>query len=209
MESPVIEQGSEAWQTMRCGKITASRIKMMVAKTKSGPSASRQNLAATLMLERVLGVVEETFVNDAMRRGVEEEPLARLAYTLATGNDVEEVPFINHPNIANAGASPDGLVGEDGMVEIKNPNTSTHVGWAIAGVVPAEHVMQLQWQMACSGRKWCDFVSFDSRMPEGQSLFIKRLYRDDDLIEKVEKQVVEFDAEVEKMVSDLRSITWY
>jgi len=194
---------------MRCGKITASRIKDMMAQTKSGPSASRKNLAASLMLERITGVVADTYTNGAMEWGTETEPLARLAYSFQTNNDVEEVGFINHPTIARSGASPDGLVSLYGMCEIKCPNTATHIAWALAGVVPPEHVLQMQWQMACTGREWNDFVSFDPRMPDGQQLFIRTLYRDNELVEKLEKQVVEFDAEVEKLVADLKSVTWF
>jgi putative phage-type endonuclease len=204
-----MEQDTQEWLQDRVGMITASRIKDMMAQTKSGPSASRKNLAAELMLERVTGQRGERFVNAAMSFGTETEPLARLAYSLHTGHDVEEVGFIHHPTIARSGASPDGLVSLEGMVEIKCGNTDTHIGWAIAGVVPPEHVPQMQWQMACTVRAWNDFVSFDPRMPEGQQLFIRRLHRDDDYIAKLEQEVVKFDAEIEQMIADLGGVKWY
>jgi len=209
METPVIEQGSAKWKQARMGLITASRIKDMMAQTKSGPSASRKNLAAALMLERVTGVAADSYTNAAMEWGVTNEPLARLAYSLHTEQDVEEVGFINHPTIARSGASPDGLVSFDGMVEIKCGNTATHIAWAIAGGVPPEHVPQMQWQMACCNRGWNDFVSFDPRMPEGQQLFIRTLYRDNDYIAKLEQEVVKFDAEIEQMIADLGGVRWY
>jgi putative phage-type endonuclease len=204
-----MEQDTQQWLDDRIRKITASRIKDMMAQTKTGPSASRKNLAAQLMLERVTGQREECYVNDAMRHGAETEPLARLAYSLHTGQDVEEVGFIDHPTIARSGASPDGLVGTEGMVEIKCGNTATHIGWAVAGVVPPEHALQMQWQMACTGRKWNDFVSFDPRMPDGQQLFIRRLLRDDELISKLEQEVVKFDAEIDALVEACNKVTWY
>jgi putative phage-type endonuclease len=204
-----MEQDTTQWLNDRIGKITASRIKDMVAQTKTGPSASRKNLAAQLMLERVTGQREECYVNAAMVWGTETEPLARLAYSLHTGQDVEEVGFIDHPTIARSGASPDGLVSLDGMVEIKCGNTATHIGWAIAGVIPPEHALQMQWQMACTGREWNDFVSFDPRMPDGQQLFIRRLHRDDELISNLEQEVVKFDAEIDALVEACNKATWY
>jgi putative phage-type endonuclease len=204
-----MEQDTQQWLNDRLGKITASRIKDMMAQTKTGQSASRKNLAAQLMLERVTGQRENGFVSAAMTFGIETEPLARLAYSLHTGFDVEETGFIDHPTIARSGASPDGLVGIDGMVEIKCGNTATHIGWAIAGIVPPEHALQMQWQMACTGREWNDFVSFDPRMPEGQQMFIRRLYRDDDFISTLEQEVVKFDAEIEALVESCNKVTWY
>jgi putative phage-type endonuclease len=204
-----VTQGSAEWKQLRCGKVTASRIKDVVAKTKTGPSALRKNYAAQLMLERASGFVQDSFVNDAMRHGTETEPLARLVYSLHTGQEVEEVSFIDHPFILRSGASPDGLVGIDGMVEIKCPNTATHIEWAIAGKVPPEHVLQMQWQMDCAGRKWCDFVSYDPRMPDGQRLFIRRLEYDAELVEDIRANVVFFDAEVDAMVSACNTIKWF
>jgi putative phage-type endonuclease len=205
----MMEQDSEAWLQARVGMITASRIKDVISKTKSGPSSSRKNYAAELMVERATGQRGERFVNAAMNWGTENEPLARLAYSLHTLHDVEEVGLIRHPTIARSGASPDGLVSKFGMVEIKCPNTATHIAWAISGVVPPEHVAQMQWQMACTGREWNDFVSFDPRMPESQQLFIRQMYRDDDYIDMLENEVVKFDEEVEQMILALYGAKWY
>jgi putative phage-type endonuclease len=204
----MIEQGTPEWFAARLGKVTASRIKDVVAKTKTGPSASRKNYAAELMLERVTGQRKESFSNEAMRHGVETEPLARLAYSLSIGVDVEEVGFIDHPTVLRSGASPDGLVGERGMVELKCGNTATHCAWAIAGKVPEEHALQMQWQMACANRDWCDFVSYDPRMPEGQQIFVRRLQRDDKLISEIEEEVIKFDSEVIELVESLKEVKW-
>jgi putative phage-type endonuclease len=206
----MIEQGSDEWFALKLGKVSASRIADVVAKGKgNAPSASRANYAAQLMLERVLGQRQETYSNAAIQWGVEQEPLARLAYSLHKGVEVEEVSFIDHPFILRSGASPDGLVGTDGMIEIKNPNTATHIKWALAGEVPAEHVLQMQWQMACAGRQWNDFVSYDSRMPEGQQLFIRRLQRDNEVIETLEAEVAFFDGSVEAMINECNTIKWF
>ncbi len=212
MEQFVIEQGTPEWKAMRCGKITASRIKDMMAKTKSGPSASRKNLASTLMLERITGIVADSYTNAAMEWGVTNEPLARLAFSIATGLDVEEVPFVNHQTIERSGASPDGLVVESGLLgvlEIKCGHTATHVGWAIDGVVPQDHVLQLQWQMACTGARFGYFASFDPRMPEHQSLLVRKMPADDSMIYMLEQEVVKFDAEIEAMIADLEMVKWY
>lgn len=203
-----MEQDTQEWLQDRVGMITASRIKDVIAQTKSGPSASRKNYAAELMIERVTGQRANGFVSEPMRWGIETEPLARLAYSFQTNNDVEEVGFIHHPTIARSGASPDGLVSLYGMCEIKCPNTATHIAWALAGVVPPEHVAQMQWQMACTGREWNDFVSFDPRMPDGQQLFIRQLFRDEEYIAKLEEEVVKFDEEIEGMILALRRVKW-
>lgn len=201
-------QGTPEWFAERIGKVTASRIKDVIAKTKSGPSASRKNYAAELALERITGERKEGFTNGAMLWGTEQEPFARAAYELQTNEMVLEVGFIDHPSVRRSGASPDGLVGKDGVLEIKCPNTATHVEWAIAGKVPPEHQAQMQWQMACTGRDWADFVSFDPRMPEGQQLFIRRLWRDDKAIEEIAKEVVSFDQEVEEITKSLGAVEW-
>jgi putative phage-type endonuclease len=209
METPVIEQLSDAWFAAKLGKSSASRIKDIVAKTKSGYSTSRQNYAAKLMLERITGRREETYVNSAMEWGVTYEPLARMAYSIATGNDVEEVGFIDHPTISMTGASPDGLISTDGVLELKCPITATHINWAIAGKVPPEHASQMMWQMACTGREWCDFASFDPRMDDNQQLFIRRLYRDDKIIEELEREVMAFNSEVDALVEACNTIKWF
>lgn len=201
-------QGSEQWFAERAGKVTASRISDVMAKTKTGPSALRKNYAAELALERITGQKAERFVSVPMAWGIENEPFARAAYEVQTGEMVEEVGFIDHPLVKRTGASPDGLVGKDGLCEIKCGNTATHVGWAIAGKVPPEHVLQMQWQMACTGREWNDFVSFDPRMPDGQQLFIRRLWRDDKAIAEIVEAVIFFDHEVEEITKSIGAVEW-
>lgn len=199
-----IIQGTPEWHAVRCGKATASRIADIVARTKSGYSASRANYAAQLVAERLTGVVGESFSNAAMQWGTEKEPEARAAYEWETDATVLEVGFIDHPRIAMAGASPDGLVGDDGLVEIKCPNVATHIETLLGGTVPAKYVTQMQWQMACTGRRWCDFVSYDPRLPDEMRLFVQRVERDDARISELEKEVETFLAEVDDTVRRLR-----
>ena len=202
----MIEQGSEEWFQQRLGKVTASKIADIVAKTKSGYSTSRANYMAQLVVERLTGVKADSFTNAAMEWGTATEPLARAAYELKNGVMVDEVAMIDHPTIPMSGASPDGLVGEDGMIEIKCPNTATHLETLLSGEADKRYTYQMQWQMACTGRKWNDFVSFDPRMPDNLQLFIKRVERDDELIKELEAEVVKFLAEVDEKVEKLKSI---
>jgi len=199
----VIIQGSTEWFALRLGKVTASRVADIVAKTKTGYSTSRANYAAQLVAERLTGAVQESYTNGAMQHGIETEPEARAAYEFYSGNTVVEVGFLSHPVIAMAGASPDGVVGE-GLVEIKCPNTATHIETLRGASVPSKYVSQIQWQMACTGSKWCDFVSYDNRMPEAMRLFIHRVDRDDKRIDELEAEVLRFLAEVDATVADLQ-----
>jgi putative phage-type endonuclease len=198
-----IIQGSDAWFAQRLGKVTASRISDIIAKIKTGVSASRGNYLAQLVAERLTGQTADSFKSGAMQHGTETEPQARMAYEAETGLMVSEVAMIEHPTIAMSGASPDGLVGEDGLVEIKCPNTSTHIATLLADKAPSGYIPQMQWQMACTGRQWVDFVSFDPRMPEDMQLFIKRVPRDNALIAEYEAEVVKFLAEVQDTVDKL------
>lgn len=198
-----MEQGSDEWFAARLGKVTASRVADIIAKTKSGPAATRANYAAQLIAERLTGQKGESFSNAAMQWGVDKEPEARSAYTFRTDCDVVEIGFIDHPTIAMTGASPDGLVGDDGMVEFKCPNTATHLDTLQSETVPTKYLTQMQWQMACACRGWCDFVSYDPRLPEAMRLFIKRVPRDDAMISELEREVSAFLDEVEKRVADL------
>lgn len=198
-----IEQGSEAWIAVRLGKVTASRVADVIARTKSGPAASRANYMAELVAERLTGVRGETFTNAAMQWGTDQEPEARLAYEFRTDATVDLVGFIDHPAIEMAGASPDGLVAADGLVEFKCPNTATHIETLLTGVIPTKYETQMLWQMACSGRAWCDFASFDPRLPEEMRLFVKRFPRDDKRIAELEEEVRAFLFELETTVSRL------
>jgi putative phage-type endonuclease len=199
----MIEQGTPEWFAQRLGKVTASRIADIMAKTKTGVSASRGNYLAQLVAERLTGQSADTFKSGAMQHGTETEPQARMVYEAETGQIVTEVAMINHPTIEMSGASPDGLVGTDGLVEIKCPNTSTHIASLMADKAPSGYIPQMQWQMACTGRAWCDFVSFDPRMPEDMQLLIKRVPRDEALIAEYEAEVIKFLVEVQETVDKL------
>jgi putative phage-type endonuclease len=199
----MIEQGTPEWFAQRLGKVTASRVADIIAKTQSGAAASRKNYLAQLVAERLTGQAADSFKSGAMQHGTETEPMARMAYETETGQMVTEVAMIQHPKIEMAGASPDGFVGEDGLVEIKCPNTSTHIATLMADKAPSGYMAQMQWQMACTGRAWVDFVSFDPRMPEDMQLFIKRVPRDESLIAEYEAEVIKFLAEVQETVDKL------
>ena len=178
----------------------------VLATTKTGPSASRKNYLAQLVAERLTGTPAESFTNGAMQWGTDTEPFARAAYELKSDLMVDQVGFIDHPTIAMSGMSPDGLVGDDGLVEIKCPNTATHIDYLIGKKPPSKYVPQMAWQLACSGRKWCDFVSFDPRMPENLQLFIVRYVPDPGYIATLEQESVTFLAEVDALVNLLKSI---
>lgn len=187
-----IEQGSDEWHQQRLGKVTASRISDLLSKTKSGWGAGRTNYEAQIIAERLTGQREETFKSPAMERGNEVESEAREAYEFFNNVTVEETSFVDHPTVEMSGASPDGLVNDDGLVEIKCPNTATHLSTLLGGSIKGVYQKQMQWQMACTGRKWCDFVSYDPRMPEHLQMKVTRVERNDELIEEIEKEVVIF-----------------
>ena len=202
----MIEQGTPEWFAQRLGKVTASRVADVIAKTKTGYSTSRENYMAQLVCERLTGTVAESYMNAAMQHGVDNEPLARAAYEAAKDVLVDEVAMITHPRIEQAGASPDGLVGDDGLVEIKCPNTATHIDTLLSEKAPGKYITQMQWQMACTGRQWCDFVSFDPRMPKELQLFIKRVNRDGEQIAMLEKEVLSFLEELDEKVNKLNDL---
>lgn len=201
-----IVQGSDAWKQLRLGKVTASRVADVVARTKTGYGASRVNYAAQLIAERLTGVPAESYVNAAMQHGTDTEPEARKAYCFYQGEDVEQVAFVPHPTIEQAGCSPDGLVGDDGLIEIKCPNTAGHLETLLGQSVPSKYETQIQFQLACTGRKWCDFVSFDPRLPENMRLFVKRVMRDDKRIAELEAEVAAFLREIAAKLSELTSL---
>jgi putative phage-type endonuclease len=202
-----IIQGSPEWFAIRCGKVTASRVADVVAKTKTGWGASRANYAAELIAERLTGTSAEGFTSSAMQWGTDQEPLARMAYEFMHNVTVEQIAFVAHPNVKDTGASPDGFVGQDGMVEIKCPNTATHIDTLIKQTIPAKYVTQMLWQMACTGRQWCDYVSYDPRLPESMQIFVKRVERDNEIILELENEVIRFlENEVEAKVAELRRL---
>lgn len=201
----MIEQLSPEWFAIRLGKVTSSHVADVIARTKTGWGASRANYMAQLIAERLTGQVADSYTNAAMQHGIDTEPEARAAYEFHTDLTVEPVGFVEHPNIAMAGASPDGLVGADGLVEIKCPNTATHIDTLLGQSVAGKYVTQMQWQMACTGRQWCDFVSYDPRMPEAMRLFVSRVMRDDHLISDMSATVIEFLVELNDKVSALQA----
>jgi len=200
------EQGTEAWLMERLGMATASRMSDIMATVKVGEAAGRANYRAELVAQRLTGNIAESFTNSAMAHGTEYEPFARAHYEVKFNTVVEEVGFVKHPTIEWSGASPDGLVGNDGLVEIKCPNTATHIDYLLRGVVPTKYRPQMLWQMACTGRQWCDFVSFDPRMPDHLKLFVIRYQKDDFMLGTMEVEVRKFLAEVEDTIVKLNAI---
>lgn len=201
----MMEQRSLEWFAHRAGRVTASRIADVMAKTKTGPGAARKNYAADLVAERLTGEIREGFSNAAMQWGTDMEPQARAAYEFLHDASVSEVGFIDHPTLAMAGCSPDGLVGDAGMVEIKCPNTATHIDTLLTGSIDGKYHKQMQFQLACSGRAWCDFVSYDPRLPAEMQLFVQRVPRDPALIVEIETEVAAFLAEADETVAALRA----
>lgn len=201
-----IVQGSPEWHAIRLGKVTASRVADVVAKTKTGYGASRANYMAELIAERLTGQPSDRFTNAAMEWGTAKEPEARAAYEFMTNEVVETVGFVPHPEIAMTGASPDGLVGARGMVEIKCPNTATHIETLISQSVPDKYVKQMTWQMVCTGRDWVDYCSYDPRLPGSMGLFIKRVHFDSTLANDMQAEVKRFLAELDDKVATLRRL---
>jgi putative phage-type endonuclease len=199
-----IEQGTLEWRQLRLGKVTASRVADVMSKVKSGESASRRNYKMDLVVERLTNIPTSSFTSPAMSWGTETEPMARMAYEAHSGVFVDQVAFCNHPDIKWFGCSPDGLA-NDGLIEIKCPNTATHIDYLLAGVPPPKYVPQMQTQMACTGREWCDFVSFDPRLPNELQLLVVRLNRDDAYIQLIEAEVKQFLDEVNEIYEKLKA----
>ena len=201
-----MEQRTDDWFAARLGKVTASRVADVIAKTKTGYGAGRANYMADLVVERLTGQKASSFTNAAMEWGTEQEPNAKAAYAAKTGILVEDVGFIDHPTVAMSGASPDGFA-EEGLVEIKCPNTATHLEYIFDGKPPQKYVTQMQWQMACAGKPWCDFASFDPRLPERLQLLVVRVPRDDDYIKMLEQEVTIFLQELDDKLNKLEKVT--
>lgn len=201
----MIEQRTEEWHQARLGRVTASRMSDVMGRTKSGYGAGRANYMAALIVERLTQNPVETYSNAAMQWGTETEPQARATYMLTTGRDVAEAGFDLHQTIADLGASPDGYVGEDGLIEIKCPNTATHLDTLLSDAIPQKYLLQMQTQMACTGRAWCDFVSFDPRLPDEMQMWIKRIPRDATMIAEIEAETVKFLGEMSAKLAALRA----
>lgn len=201
------EQRSEAWRKARLGRLTGSRAKDVLATIKTGEAAARRDYRLELICERLTGLAQEDgFVSDAMTRGVELEPVARAAYECATGEMVRSSGFLSHTAVM-AGASLDGHIGDfDGILELKAPKTSTHLKWLRAGVVPPDHLPQVLNNLWVSGAAWCDFASFDDRLPGSLQLFIVRYERNEQAIKDYEQKALAFLMEVETELAALQTM---
>jgi len=199
-----MEQRSEEWFQARLGLVTASRVVDVLAKIKSGESASRRNYKIQLVSERLTGERQETYINQAMQDGIDREQFARDRYVQQFG-EVEEVGFVKHPTL-EAGASPDGLVGTDGIIEIKCPMGSTHTETLMTQDIPSKYVPQVQFQLLVTGRKWCDFVSYNPMFPEHLQVFVKRIEADPVYQKELESEVRKFLEEVDDVINKLKEI---
>jgi putative phage-type endonuclease len=200
-----MEQRSEEWFAARLGKVTASKINDIMASGRSGEAVSRRNYRTQIISERLTGKREEMYVNAAMQHGIDTEDEARDAYVFDYA-DVEETGLIDHPTIPMSGASPDGLVGKDGLIEIKCPKTTTHTTTLISQKVPSHYMNQMMWQMACTGRDWCDFVSYSPFFPDNLKMFVRRVQRDEEHIKQLEDEVTKFLTEVEDTIKFLQGV---
>lgn len=201
----MIVQGSPEWHQLRLGKVTASRVADIVRKTKTGASATRQRYLGELVAERLTGVVADSFKSKDMEWGSETEAEARAAYAFYSGAALQHVPFVDHPSLDMCGASPDALVGDDGLVEIKCPATHTHIATLLGAPIDPDYVIQMLWQMECTHRVWCDFVSFDPRMPEEMKMHVARVWKDDERLDELRGAVHVFLGEVSATVDSLTS----
>lgn len=200
-----MDQRSPEWFAARLGKVTASKIADVMTKTKTGYGAGRANYAAQLVTERLTGTKADSFTNAAMQWGVDCEERARAAYEFTTDLTVIETGFVDHPTVIMSGASPDGLVGDAGLLEIKCPNSATHIATLQGSGIDRKYLLQMQWQMACTERLWCDFASYDPRLPLEMQLHVVRVPRDDALIAEIEAEVTAFLTEVQSTVADLQA----
>lgn len=200
-----MEQRTDDWFAARAGKATASSVYKIMAKTKTGYGADRENYAAQLVAERLTGKPADSYSNAAMQWGIDTEASAREAYAIKIDDKPVEIGFVDHPAIAWSGASPDGLVGFDGLVEIKCPNTATHIRTLNGAAIDRKYMLQMQWQMACTERDWCDFVSFDPRLPDEMQMHVRRVERDDALLAEIEAEVTKFLDEVAATVAQLEA----
>ena len=202
----LFEQGGEEWKAYKRGKVSASRIIDIMPGYKGEYRASRANYMAELICEILTGNSTEHFTSAAMEHGTEYEPMARAAYEAITGSMVNQVGFIDHEEIADSGYSPDGLVDDRGLIEIKCPNTATHLDTLINGTVKKDYIYQMNFGMDCSKRAWCDFISYDPRLPDNLSIFIKRFDRDESMITAIREEVKKFQAELQETLEKLREI---
>lgn len=202
-----IQQGSIPWLQARLGCCTGSRVKdaLSLLADKKTPSAKRKNYMTDLITERLTGLATEHYITPSMEHGIETEPYARAAYSVVSGNEVDRVGIAVHPSIKGFMSSPDGLVGACGVTEFKCPNTTTHIEWMLADVIPPEHEYQLLAHLSCTGRKWVDFLSFDPRLPPKHQYFLKRMERDEERISTMEAGIIKFLGELDEMIAKLEA----
>jgi putative phage-type endonuclease len=197
-------QGSEEWRQARSGSIGASDAPSVVRRVKSGGfSADRESLLAVKVLERITNTPVEPYRSAAMLQGTAREPEARMTYALVKGVEVEEIALVPHPTIKGSHCSPDGLVGLDGLVEIKCPMAAQHLDTLLNGQISSDHLTQMMWQMACTGRAWDDFVSYSSDFPGPMQIWIKRVHRDAKRIAELEREIATFIKEIDQRVEQL------
>lgn len=201
-----MEQRTDEWLQARCGSLGASQVADALATTKTGWGASRANLAARLVCERLTGLPQSSYVSPEMQWGIDKEPEALTLYEFEVGEMITPIAIATHPTIARTHASPDGLVGAHGLVEVKCPSSATHIDTLLGQNVPGRYVTQMQWQMACTDRDWCDFVSFDPRLSADLRMFRQRVSRDQKRIIELENAVVEFLSEVDAKLEALNAL---
>lgn len=199
----MMEQGSPEWFAAKCGKVSASHIGEVMARTKKGLGAARRHYLDKLVAERITGRPSIQKSVASLDRRLEMEPDARVAYEFYSDNEVTEVGFIEHPTIPNAGASPDGLVAADGGLELKCLDTAQHIEVLTTGIIDPDYLKQCDFGMACTGREWWDFASFDPLMPEEMKLYVQRIPRDEGRIAEIETAVIQFLSEVDAKVEQV------
>ena len=192
-------QGSEEWVKQRLGKVTASVIHKVYSDKLT---ATKKNLMRSLALERLSGSRMSNIKTVDMARGLAIEPLARKAYEIATQQKVSLVGFISHPDIKNAGASPDGLIGEKGFIEIKCLNIRNHNQIIKNKKIPKQYYYQMQFQLACSQREWGDFVAYHPEADE--SLYIERVAPEHNIIQELQSKVINFLTDVEQLFNEIK-----
>jgi len=199
-----MEQRTDEWLQARVGHITGSRMADVISKIKTGESQTRINYKTQLVTERLTNQPVQTYFNNAMQQGIDREPDARMLYELENKIDVEEVGFIKHPNLAWSGVSVDGLVGTDGIIEIKSPLETTHTNTLLKKQAPKKYYPQMQWGLCVTQRNFCDFVSYNPAFPDDLKLFVIRVERDDDYIKMLEEEVVKFNEEIEQLLNSIK-----
>jgi hypothetical protein len=199
-----VEQGSPEWHQARCGSLGGSRLHEAIAKTKTGWGSSRANVMADLIVEKLTGCPTDCFVSKAMQDGIDREAEARAAYSFLTDFNVNEIGLALHPSIKGSHASPDGLIGDTGTLEIKCCTPAVHLAALLGESIPDKYVVQSLWQQACLGRQWTDVAYYNPVFPEEMRLLVRRVPRDPQRIVLLEAMVVEFLDEMDSKLERLR-----